>query len=337
MALPPNQIVQNGMIQIPWTEVVPGNSTFSSWTMSFGYNGNNQAVLEFLINWSDWLAGSAEQQFLGYPTRNPGATVTLTRNIPARHPYKSQLWATRIISARGQGRMTKVNDPVNGSYSSFEKVRLQVLFESLEYDVYNDSDNQKINAGVEFGRFCTFGYEETAEFLTRPLGDFLYAETAGVVTANQALTAPLGQILVKEGIQVTWYQLPEIGLFTALLPNGLPTKIQNCIGHVNNGTFFGRGAATLLLLPPKFTPIIAPVPPQIIGLPANSPSRLWNVTLTFKYFSPPTVDGVEANRGWNSVPAVKDNNWYKIGANNAGVAGNPLYPTADFTQIFTMN
>jgi hypothetical protein len=112
----------------------------------------------------------------------------------------------------------------------------------------------------------------------------------------------IGIPLVKSDVIITWDLVPDAFLMSS--GTSIPTNIVNCLGTVNNDTFFGYLMGTLLFVGVKLTR-------NIWGLAAGTESHInWTVEFHFSLFDPPKGFTGSANlpivdsttRGWNCQP-----------------------------------
>lgn len=312
-------------LQAAWTQYISKRGWVGD--MSFGMNSSHHAF-PIDIDWEDLT--TVIPNILGYAKKNGTA---IARTLPWKHPI-FPMYATKIMGIEGVAWKDKQQFP-DGPFSAYQLARLMVLFETLPFAVRTDfEDDEPV---PEYERFVEKRLVPSAQFLTRERGAYVYDASAPSGIAGKDVDTGGGGILaLKVGIKLIWHSVPDDGLFTAggIDFGGTPANLLACVGFVNNATFLGYPAGTLLCEAPELEPVTMPVEPDLIytGPPYWAVPRSWRVTVNLSYFNPEPNDGV--NLGWGLVPYPANKKWYKIVTKSGGL---PLYDSVDFTTMFKMN
>jgi hypothetical protein len=262
-----------------------------------------------------------------------GGGAVLRRLIPLRHPSYPNLYA-RKLSYTGKKFIGKETTGENlpewkrqDETSMYSIADFNVEFSPLYFKVYTDDEVYNPDTGEyeEWERFCRLYYQPAPDLITIENGSFLWAE--GPKT-GQATPANISYPERKADITLKWLFVPQEYTHNA---DGVPVKIEACIGKLNNATTFGRAAGTLLLDSVEFEPVTIPlVTDDWQAYFAN------HVTLKFKFFDPPNGDPGSSIRGHNLLPdRGADNTWsYYYATNDGTMTGKPLYDSTDFYEMF---
>lgn len=267
------------------------------------------------------------QFLLGYSQRGDGGA--LNRYMPHRLPWLPHLICTQITNLQPYKFVRKAQTASFGPYAEYERVRVTTAYTCPSYAVVDDTDLARLhavnNVPDESKRFVVDNYEPTVEAIQRPVGSFKYSETSATGPAiGTEVASGVTQVLTKAQLTLTWMLLPEYG---ARNLNGVPAIQEAMLGKVNNATWRGHAAGTLLFKAIRMEPVPSPFP-----LPFIDVQRQWNMSLIFSKFDPPNGG---ATRGWNLVPYPGDNLWYAV--QDSGGNGRTLYQTGDFSTLFTLN
>ncbi len=277
---------------------------------------------------------------LGYAKNtSPGI---LNRRTPARHPGFPWMVCTEISNCHGVKFRKYENSDLGQVYTTFvplaryARERMTLLFEIMPYNILEDDQIYGVPNRSEFDRYVTKGYvEPSAKVLTVNAGDsgsqFKWAEGP---RKGDAINFGVGHLVPEYMVRWTWHQVPESSLFGAIQVLGaggqqgfqnVPVFIQQVIGCVNNDTFGGYPAGTLLLVGVKLLPEFAPVQPVIMGLDKLTPPMLYKVDYQVLY-NP---------RGHNKAPFRNNGPLQWLAFTTTGeLNGQPLYNPVDYHQLF---
>lgn len=298
----------------------------------------------------------------------------LHRQIPHAHPTYPWLFCKRVSNVQGLGYRSRTQEEIDAgtfgaTYPVYQRTNLTLHYGTLPFDVREDSEVHGYPFGGEWMRWV----EKRASPLTEFGGSDGTSGERGqfrIDDPNRTNVTPIKSgatmHVAKTLIEWRWYCVPEDYLM-ATGPTlgsattdaaGFPENIAKCVGRVNQLHFAGFPPGTLLMEGPQIQPAtqIHPVfsryiPPAIgseDGTPAkrvpapniNRVPRVYNVILSMKFFSPPTVDRTPSAsnpewqlRGWNLVPDGSNSNGYWFRARTAD--GRVRYEAEDFHSAFT--
>ena len=291
----------------------PGDSSYSETVYIIDDSGSLQLFIEDVLGWAvkDGL--------------------NINRKLPAQHPDFGWLWCSGISSVEPVGAPDITSGLQGGARGRCNLLKLKLAFSTPPYPM-------KETVNVEYQRFVAVqGYETSSQFIQRKNGQFVFNANTPAPMTGQAVPDVGGQTIKvsKTRIKLLWVNVPDNGFFTNGWP-GAPTKVLNALGKVNDASFLGKPADTVLF--ESFNPIprTQPVSPTLLGLGADQVPRSWDVELVFTYFQPAPEGATE--QGWNLVPNPVDNKWYRIYVSGQSDAdGYWMYKRANFDTIFQMN
>lgn len=284
-----------------------------------------------------WFKG-----MLGIGIKNGTA---IQRTLPAQHPFMKNMYCASIDV---EGEAPFGQDQFNSGVANWKRWRTKVYWETPPYAVL--SDNQIIvyagsNAPETFRYFTLVNYQANSQVYQRRQGTFSYSSQAPGLSGNLVQIPESGgasQVVTKISEEYLWVQVPDNGLFSGGFP-GAPANILAAIGCVNNSTFLGRPAGTMLF--DNWHPVARTYPAEPIDLnlqPFQVP-RCWDVQLRFIYFNPPSgmPNGTTAGGqfGHNLVPHPNNGLWYLAyqTGQTESVSTYWRYQPANFNTIFQMN
>jgi hypothetical protein len=270
--------------------------------VNFGPDGA-RATMTLQCAWEDVYG--LTKVLLGYSYR--GGAGILRRVIPTAHGFQPLGGA-----------------PALDAGAKYEKARLTVEFSTLSYDIRADDDATLLATG-EWMRYTEKTIRPASEGLSLQQGAWLFTEPAAEV--GKSIPGGKSQIVNSHTLVWTWKQVPHECLFTAA--SDYPTNLVAIQGKVNDDTFAGRPAGTLLCLPPILTPKTSPLAPNDL----NTTNRLWDVEFHLLFKNPPNTD---VKRGHNLAPIPGDatGRWGYF-THNGLAGGNPLYAEGAFETLFT--
>jgi hypothetical protein len=280
-----------------------------------------------------------------------GPRYYVSRQTPHDYPFVTDagdvfLFAQSIPQGRPLG-VGAPNTDFPGLAADYTNYLMTVEYRTLSYDVKEDDEvlagpalplpDSGFNDSPLEG-FPDEGYALAAaagpdepgasRYITRvarPGGRFhvLRAGMMGYVSDNKPVPEGIPLTVPFVTLSYTWHQVPEGGV-----PNA---AIRKCLGTINNLTFDGYPAETLLLT-------------NVVPRPFRNPfgERNYDVEYTFRY--QPNVsyaDGVTP-RGHNFIPRVTaagglDYEEIRALKNSGGsplAAGSPPYRLTDFATLF---
>lgn len=326
------------------------NNRLSSFVNSHQYT-NDPSTIDVQLNYGGGTAREVHdvedgkirqfaQDVLGWSVRKKNELTgqCIERHLPARHPDLPHLFASNISGVQGLAT-TGSRDGSNGKgdqAAAFKVNRYTISYSTPNYNILDDGAVEK-----EWQRYTALvGVEPIIEFYRRKVGTRVWVNDAANPNKNQPITGAVGsqQLVRKQRIKMLWVQVPDDGLFTAqgFFKGGAPVKLEAALGCVNDDTFFGREAGTMLFEGYNIIPRITHTDPFA------DDDRLrfcWDVELIFVYFNPPPGDS--SKRGHNLLPQeAGEMLWWRHIPSTTGATDSSsywLYPEADFDTIFEMN
>lgn len=282
----------------------------------------------------------------------------LKRVLPLAHPFFEFARCRRVLNIQGIGpRGTAPREPGNlgddipedqfprPHYAEYDYALITLQFETMPFDFKTDSQITEESERNVFRRIEP-GYDSLyIEGGTGDKGTFKF-DTAYKILDNVTPDnpSPDGKVSFHNGrtvpLQVaklvwTWYDVPWEFVTNS---TGKPTNIMNCVGKVNDATFWGFPAYTLLCDVPQIDLRPNPIPPFI----STNASFLANIQFTFHYFEPTnlgtyqTVPGGPAltvpQRGHNMAIWRFTRKWYPCSIDGDGA--EQVYKTYDFRKLF---
>lgn len=336
MALFPNLQVQAGSgLAFPWVEFNSRSGSVAD--ISMGPDGVAMGMV-MIVFWDD--LEEACQALLGYSYRDTDLDpVQLGRVLPWRHPYWTQLWCTRIVKVQGLDNRGKDDGFGDGPFTDYAFARLTLQFTRPPYAILDDLDplvNLGLGGRQEWMRYTDRFWTPSIQILSREGMQYKFVEGAAGSPLNRAFPGSVGQKLSKVGLKRTWYQIPEKAVYnSAGFPANLiyslgDTTIQ-LLGCVNNASFFGCAAGTLLYTAVEITPRPLHLPAFLMDIQGESVQLQYDVTFHYEYFDPPIGGGGATTHGHNCMPYAKDGLWYKVASQ---VGGTLPFPYAVFPNMF---
>lgn len=308
-----------GIYGINYTEVFDGSpeEQIGIW--------DSQVTRKYMVAWND--REEFVEDLLGLPSVKNGQ---LSRRIPFGYPSFSSngpwLYASRVLRTKGVGNRGK--DQVV-DVSNYEKCLITALHESRTYKVTPDQagkiggiqdEGTLLASGWANSRYVTKLPEPCERQLTLNLGMMRFVDDAAVNAqgqpiGGQAMLQGLPWVLQEQEIHYTWHEVP-----VEAYPN---TAITTCMGQVNNATFDGYPARTLLCRAPKFKPY-----------QTQLGQRLLDIHYTFRFR--PNVDKDGVPQGWNAVPKVVGGQltFVPVTSNGRTLLGSPPHRLVDFKTLF---
>lgn len=279
-----------------------------------------------LIGWAEINGGTS------------AAPAGLKRHLPEPHPYMNNVFCTGAKLVMGTGRPdvertdciiayvdTDLDPPgsaitINsaGGIGHYGRARFVTKWEKLNFNVWSDEQMSGTTAAApqsEFFRFVDKTSDWSGQSIPIPGNQFKWVTiTANDGGVNQYLPAALSKKFYREEITYTWMRVPDV-----------PTVgIQACLGKVNNATFDGYAAGTLLFE--------APMRKRMQNMPLDPDGYYYDHAFKMLY----------APETWNKLyratllPNPGFDEFTVSGATNliAMADGQSQYDYADFTKLF---
>lgn len=250
------------------------------------------------------------------------------------HPIFPYLRATKIAGV--QGIRTREKEALFES-AKYERARITIVFSQLTYRAVDDVTLSTNFGNLEYERYLTRRVEPTAEFLTRGIGAWKWAQGT---TATQDVVFGIPEFIGKERLNFIWHKVPAAGLFGTTL-TGRAAKQEDGIGRVNSVAFLGHPIATLLLAGVGYRESLVPQPAAdlAMGAPLYDPSLAYDVMFSMIRWDPASVvDNTAAGgaaRGHNVFPPPKLGPWALV-TDDGTTTGNRVYTSYSFADLFVL-
>lgn len=281
------------------------------------------------MRWAD--RRQAVLDFLGYPTvETAGAEVWLSRTVPHTYPGEPNLYCTEVAKIDGIGPTGSNGDPGGELQASYQHAEITLIYTTPTYDIATDdvlTANARVdaNGNPSEGTALALGKPRFVTLRAKPGMKTLVFNRSLIKRADNGNPVLEGVpfIVPHVDFEFTWHQVPKAAINWA--------RWGKTQGKVNDDTFYGFEAETLLMEAPE---------PRAIAGPFGD--RLFDVVFRMRYFPQydftPEPAGPIA-KGWNYVLAPVGNGagttldmvrMCADGQNNT----QPVYKSADFTLCF---
>lgn len=335
---------------------------------SFQIDGGS-ATMDFIIDRAN--LGNMVSDILGSVEKTGEVSGRLKRRLPAAHPYYNWLYATKINDITGLkpygrqlGESYQVEPELNHIYdfTTYEKYKVQVQFEPRPYLMMDDEELKGKERTVrwyydvdlnfvdfqdpmEYLRFVDIETKPQAEFLSSPVGQFVFKTQSGGGVNDVSVTNQNGggvnMIIVKSEVRFTWFFVPYEIAFSE--------NISDAFGKVNQYDFFGYPKGTLLMVGAETKRY--PPPEQLQRLdPAFNTSvsqKLCDITLVCSAFIQPSrdlstdipaSDAFKIKDGHNLLPAAGTlkYNYVESVSSVSGATKRPIYDSYPFERMFRL-
>jgi hypothetical protein len=282
------------------------------------------------------------RQTLGHAWADDAAPWRLRRHNPIRHPEHPHLFASRVgFTDRGPAgnpaRLDKLAKrdsidstlPVN-KFAYYTSSTALVDFLALPYNFVDDGDYGEYWYVYEHQRNVDFEHEYSAQtnIISAETGrhmEFLEGPPNG-----ETFPGEVGEYLQKASITWKWYNVPREYIFN---PFGIPKKIIDGLGKVNDDTFEGWDKQTLLFSTVNFEKFLYP---WVVDDGAKRPAFGYNVTFVMSHFDPEPGVAMPVFRGHNLFPWTSSKYpavgsvWFSAARPN----GDGYIGEYDFQQLF---
>lgn len=228
-------------------------------------------------------------------TQHTNQSNQLIRDMPARHPVWPEMFAREILSLKGvepDGNLEPVQ-PAKLKSGNYEKFLIEVAFSQRDYPVLA---NDRVTSEAE--RFVVTKSKPYVENIVMEGGQLVFEATGKDWDAQPILSSRPIVRQEKATYSIDWYEVP---LDFVANSSGEYVRFEDAIGKLNDTTFMGKPAGTMLLddydTPDVYTD---PIATDLFG---GDPKRACDIRMTFKHFDPPRGLATETRRGWNLAPA----------------------------------
>lgn len=301
-----------------------GDFTEDDWREAFELSSPNrytlsrdrsEVTLVGVIEWGKLKA--CIQYLLGYSLNAAGGVGgygIIQRRTPAFHPYFPWLYCVKISDIRPMGLGASGGEAVQGDwsdtfkYGEYSKVMVTACYESLPYEVLEDSSpevNRATTGKGEWNRYTILEPQPYTEMLTLDNGQMLYdAPDVPAVDGKPLVQPVVFQRMKKCKYLFHWKEVPWDYICNSY---GVPAKLQAVQKCVNKSEFLGFAAGTLLCEDVQIEKKVMPVATDLL----NTQLFYADVTFTFIQFDPPTNPDYPSitARGWNLAPHTSGY-WY---------------------------
>lgn len=260
-----------------------------------------------------------------------GPDNKLHRTLPMFHPVHVWTWA-RSMKIRGIGPDGADTDAVEYMYQTtpekWKSYEVVVSFEYPKYEIWEDSD-----IDYEYERYVSKHMSPSVKLVSIDGGQLVY-DVPGSVSPHGNIHYGLVPITRREsaGYTMTWHKVPLE--YVQENDDSIPVKLLQAQGCVNNATFFGQPAETMLLQEVKLLrKYVSPVSTDS----ANGFYWLYDIEFTFEFLKQLSSQvnlgtTTETRRGHNLW--LGPGNKYYYAKNSA--SGLPVYPPVDMKKLFTI-
>ncbi len=145
---------------------------------------------------------------------------------------------------------------------------------------------------------------------------------------------PVTQFLAKREMIIRWHNLPRAGAFDNNGQSWSSTKQQLVVGKINDATFMGFRAGTLLLRGFRFIEHEAPYSAVTANLPIGYPPLEYDLEANVSYWDP---EPFGTFYGHNLIPRAGQNTWLLATYDGSANLDRGLFRTASFSNLFLMN
>lgn len=257
--------------------------------------------------------------------------VNFTRFNPVANPDNEDNKPFKLSA------ITSPDGPIE-KYATYGQCWMTVRFAPRPFYLYKDDSPEW--SGKEYDRFVEINRESSLDVLMSDAGTnavLFWAETGtGGPTVGgdppSAFPGQIGELVYKTNVTMLWR---EVAMSYTHNANGVPTKVDACVGKVNDAEFMGYPAGTLLMYPPKWEKKLFPFYSE------DGRAFYHNVLLTFGHFDPepgaasPLARGHQLMpwRGGDSGATIGGPGWYTCYRGNS-TSGKKYLKEADFETIF---
>jgi hypothetical protein len=347
MPFEPRDEGDDTFVEADWLELIEQvgpSDTFS--------NENGESVISVYIQKAtQGRLRSALWWVLGYSWADDGTTSTpyaLHRSPPVGHPF----WGYQLRANSVQfTRFNPIGNPENednkpyklpdieGSgvekFANYMSCWMTVRFGPRPHLLHED--DSETWSGLEYERYVETTRESTLEVLMSDAGGVMFwAETgAGGPTVGNSFPGQIGELIQKNTVNLLWREVP---LDFTHDEDGIPRKIDACIGCVNDDEFLGFPAGTLLFQPPVYDKKLFPF------FSDDGRAFYHNIMFKFSHFDPTPGATTPLARGHQLMPwrggssesgaAGSGPGWYTAYRTNS-TSGKKYLREADFTSAFT--
>lgn len=303
--------------------------------------------IQGLLGWSQILEGNLGKKYIQRVPPQPYKDIrrVFPNDEDEVSPEQYWLFPTQLESVQGIGPRGKQSNDI----FFYEKARITVTYESLTYTPYSDEYTRNKGwldqngnpsdlfiarpGSVPYAypfRYISRSYQPTAEYLTLPYGQLLWADD-GSPAATGA-----GKIIPTMEVHYTWHMVPS----SLNNVSNQVTHIFNHVGKVNKYEFDNCPPGTLLLTAVESKPY------RLIG-----GGYLNDLTFKMKYFNATNIMGVPENKGHNhflkfsqlsirdlppgTIGLVPGSTYkYELLSSDGTLTGRRVYDEINFTTLF---
>jgi hypothetical protein len=260
----------------------------------------------------------------------------LRRSTPVFHPVYPWLYASAIVGTefKGPNNANRFTPPYDFAVyaGGYTHVEVTVEFRERLYNLWQDWEVE-----TEDERWLYWTRDPYTELVQIDGGSLkAHAPSVAAVNGQPYLAAP--HVLAKQSkakVLLQWFQVPVDFVEDE---DGYSSKFQAAEKCVNDATFRGRRAGTMLLEHVHLDKKPSPVATDLFeGL-------RWTYDITFEYieFDPPRGDLSVAKYGHNLLPGPSSSGAsggrafkYYYYTDDGTLTGKPLFDSYDFTKLFT--
>lgn len=256
----------------------------------------------------------------------------LRRSLPMFHPAHPWAWA-ESVQVVGMGPDGDDEAAVVWEFQStpakWKKYDILVTFGMPKYQLWADDE-----VTAEYERFVSKELSSDVQMVTVENGQVVYDAGAFIWDLQpHNATIPVAR-REGAGIRLTWHAVPQEFVQAAPsgleVDDGLPTKLLQVQGKVNDAEFLGQPAETLLCTGVVWDKYVCPIVTDAVG------QLYFNYDIHIDLMHVKQLDGQrgkagETRYGHNLLLGPQMKYWY---ATNA-TSGLKIFEPVDFAKIFT--
>lgn len=251
----------------------------------------------------------------------------LNRTCPAFHPVHNWAWCS-AVQVQGQGFRGDADDIVRWEFQNtpakWAQYTCTATYDMPKYNIFYDG-----TVSTEYERFVSKEFFSNVELVSVENGQLVY-DAPGKNFDQKPATSPITQTVFARretaGIKLKWNRVPLYWVQED--DDKLPTKLLQMQGRVNDATFLGQPAETLLCKNVTMEKYVSPLVTNTFG----SLYFLYDITFELIWYDPlPKGKAGENRNGWNFFIATDYQYYYAKNKGNNKV----VFQDFTFDKAFT--
>lgn len=247
----------------------------------------------------------------------------LRRTCPAFHPVYPWLWCD-TVQIQGMAFRGDDTDIVQYEWQNtpakWDSLIAVCSYSMPDYNVYYDDE-----VSNEYSRFLSKEYQPNTQLVSIDPGMVVYDTNN---TKSWEAKPSLQLVTRKEtaGIKLTWHRVPLA--FLCADDDSLPTKLLQMQGRVNDATFLGQPAETLLCQHVHIRKYVSPLITNLVG----QLYFICDIEFDLAWYDPlPKGYTAAVANGWNYMIAPDLQYYYCKNASS----NRPVFQSFTFAKAFT--